>query len=170
MQSKGAIKFVAIILLLASIWQLSFTFVSNKQVENAEKYAEQAVAAAVKADSTLSAEEQEALRSEANRFYLDSISSQKIYFGYTFKEVQEKSINLGLDLKGGMNVMLQVQMQDLVRALAVNPCDEFEAALSQATARTARKTLLTSSQKLGKAQTAARDSHLYSRSKETTML
>ena len=135
MQSKGAIKFVAIILLLASIWQLSFTFVSNKQVKNAEKYAEQAVAAAVKADSTLSAEEQEALRSEANRFYLDSISSQKIYFGYTFKEVQEKSINLGLDLKGGMNVMLQVQMQDLIRALAVNPCAEFDAALSQATAK-----------------------------------
>ena len=132
MQSKGAIKFVAILLLFASLWQLSFTLVNNRQVKNAEKYAEQAVAAAVKADSTMSAEEQDALRSEFNRFYLDSISSQKIYFGYTFKQVQEKSINLGLDLKGGMNVMLQVQMEDLVKALAVNPCDEFNAALSQA--------------------------------------
>ena len=60
MQSKGAIKFVAILLLFASLWQLSFTVVSNKQVKNAEKYAEQAVAAA-KAGSDfelLSAEEQ----------------------------------------------------------------------------------------------------------------
>ena len=138
MQSKGAIKFVAILLLFASLWQLSFTVVSNKQVKNAEKYAEQAVAAA-KAGSDfelLSAEEQteilDSIRNKANRFYLDSISSEKIYFGYTFKEVQEKSINLGLDLKGGMNVMLQVQMEDIVRALAVNPCDEFNTALAQA--------------------------------------
>ena len=133
MQSKGAIKFVAIILLFASLWQLSFTVVNNRQVENAEKYAEQAVATAVLADSTLSADAQDMLRSEANMFYLDSIASQKVYFGYTFKEVQEKSINLGLDLKGGMNVMLQVQMGDLVKALAVNPCEEFEAAIAAAT-------------------------------------
>ncbi len=138
MQSKGAIKFVAILLLIASLWQLSFTVVSNKQVENAEAYAEQAVAA-TKADSAflaLPVEEQnivlESARSKANRFYLDSISSEKVYFGYTFREVQEKAINLGLDLKGGMNVMLQVQMVDIVRALAVNPCDEFNAALAQA--------------------------------------
>ena len=130
MQSKGAIKFVAILLLFASLWQLSFTVVNNRQVKNAEKYAEQAVAAAVLADSSLSAEAQDVLRNEANMFYLDSIASQKVYFGYTFKEVQEKSINLGLDLKGGMNVMLQVQMGDLVKALAVNPCEEFDAAIA----------------------------------------
>jgi hypothetical protein len=52
MQSKGAIKFVAILLLFASLWQLSLTVVNNRQVENAEKYAEQAVAAAVLADSS----------------------------------------------------------------------------------------------------------------------
>ena len=138
MQSKGAIKFVAIILLFASLWQLSFTVLSNRQVSKAEKYAEQAVATA-KADSafnTLNAEVQTAIldsiRTKANRFYLDSISSEKVVLGYTFKEVQEKSINLGLDLKGGMNVMLQVQMEDVVRALAVNPCDEFNSALAQA--------------------------------------
>ena len=138
MQSKGAIKFVAILLLIASLWQLSFTVVSNKQVENAEAYAEQATVA-TKADSAfmaMSAEEQnfvlESIKNKANRFYLDSISSEKIYFGYTFREVQEKAINLGLDLKGGMNVMLQVQMEDVVRALAVNPCEEFNTALAQA--------------------------------------
>jgi SecD/SecF fusion protein len=139
MQSKGAIKFVAVLLLLASLWQLSFTLVSNKQVKIAEEYAIEHAEAAIAADEAykdLSAEEQafvfDSYKSKANRYYLDSISSEKIYFGYTFREVQEKAINLGLDLKGGMNVMLQVQMEDVVRALAVKPCDEFNTALAQA--------------------------------------
>ena len=139
MQSKGAIKFVAVLLILASFWQLSFTLVADKQLENAEEYAIEQAEAATMADAayeTLSAEEQavifDSYKSTANRYYLDSISSEKVYFGYTFREVQEKAINLGLDLKGGMNVMLQVQMEDVVRALAVNPCDEFNTALAQA--------------------------------------
>ena len=140
MQSKGAIKFVAVLLILASFWQLSFTLVADKQLKNAEEYAVEQAEAATMADAayeTLSAEEQavifDSYKSTANRYYLDSISSEKVYFGYTFREVQEKAINLGLDLKGGMNVMLQVQMEDVVRALAVNPCDEFNTALAQAT-------------------------------------
>ena len=139
MQSKGAIKFVAVLLLIASLWQLSFTVVSNKQVKIAEEYAVEHAEAATMADeayAALSAEEQaivfDSYMSKANRYYLDSISSEKIYFGYTFREVQEKAINLGLDLKGGMNVMLQVQMEDVVRALATKPCEEFETALAQA--------------------------------------
>ena len=139
MQSKGAIKFVAVLLLIASLWQLSFTVVSNKQVKLAEEYAIEHAEAATMADeayAALSAEEQaivfDSYMSKANRYYLDSISSEKIYFGYTFREVQEKAINLGLDLKGGMNVMLQVQMEDVVRALATKPCEEFETALAQA--------------------------------------
>ena len=139
MQSKGAIKFVAVLLLIASLWQLSFTVVSNKQVKIAEEYAVEHAEAAIMADeayAALSAEEQaivfDSYMSKANRYYLDSISSEKIYFGYTFREVQEKAINLGLDLKGGMNVMLQVQMEDVVRALATKPCEEFETALAQA--------------------------------------
>ena len=139
MQSKGAIKFVAVLLLIASLWQLSFTLVSNKQVKIAEEYAIEHADAAIMADAayeTLSAEEQafvyDSYKSKANRYYLDSISSEKIYCGYTFRQVQEKAINLGLDLKGGMNVMLQVQMEDVVRALAEKPCDEFNTALAQA--------------------------------------
>ena len=139
MQSKGAIKFVAVLLLIASLWQLSFTVVSNRQMKIAEEYAVENAEAATMADeayAALSAEEQaivfDSYKSKANRYYLDSISSEKIYFGYTFREVQEKSINLGLDLKGGMNVMLQVQMEDVVRALATKPCEEFETALAQA--------------------------------------
>ena len=62
----------------------------------------------------------DSVKKVASRMYIDSISSEKIYLGYTYKEVQAKSINLGLDLKGGMNVMLQVQLEDLVRALSKN--------------------------------------------------
>ncbi len=141
MQSKGAIRFVAILLLFASLWQLSFTVISNKQVENAGKYAANAVEEfTAKVDSSvfynLSEDRQAAvldsIRNKANRFYLDSISSEKVYFGYTLREVQEKAINLGLDLKGGMNVMLQVQMSDVVAGMAVNPCEELYTAIELA--------------------------------------
>ena len=65
----------------------------------------------------------DSIKKDQNRWYLDSISSQKVYFGYTFDDVREKEINLGLDLKGGMNVMLQVQLEDVVQALAENNTD-----------------------------------------------
>ena len=142
MQSKGAIRFVAILLLLASLWQLSFTLVANRQEKNAEKYAEAKAQAAM--NSTAFGKVAEAdkafyldsIRKDENRRYIDSISSEKIYLGYTFKEVQAKAINLGLDLKGGMNVMLQVQLEDLVKALAGdNNAPEFTNALALAKER-----------------------------------
>ena len=126
MQSKGAIRLVAILLMLASIWQLSFTLVNSVQENKAEKYAEaKAVAAENSAAFSKVADVDKAfyidsVKKVANRMYIDSSSSEKIYFGYTYKDVQAKSINLGLDLKGGMNVMLQVQLEDLVRALSKN--------------------------------------------------
>ena len=144
MQSKGAIKLVAILLLLASLWQLSFTVVSNRYEKKAEKYAEEAVAKKL-ADSAFVnsmspdslASELDTIRMQANKHYLDSIASMEVYLGYTFKQVQSKAINLGLDLKGGMSVTLQVQMQDLVKNLATNPTPEFEKALAAATKRSA---------------------------------
>ena len=126
MQSKGAIRFVAILLALASLWQLSFTLVNSIQENKAEKYAEAKViatensAAFSKVADVDKAFYLDSIRKVANRMYIDSISSKKVYFGYTYKDVQAKSINLGLDLKGGMNVMLQVQLEDLVRALSKN--------------------------------------------------
>ena len=142
MQSKGAIRFVAILLLLASLWQLSFTLVTKLQENKAEKYAE-AKAEAAKNSAAFGkiAEADKAfyldsIKKVENRRYIDSISSEKIYLGYTFKNVQAKSINLGLDLKGGMNVMLQVQLEDLVRALASgNTTPEFTNALALAKER-----------------------------------
>ena len=142
MQSKGAIKFVAILLLLASLWQLSFTLVANRQENKAEKYAEAKAEAAMTAAAFGKIAEADkafyldSIRKVENRRYIDSISSEKIYLGYTFKDVQAKAINLGLDLKGGMNVMLQVQLEDLVKALAGgSTAPEFTNALALAKER-----------------------------------
>ena len=139
MQSKGAIRFVAILLALASIWQLSFTLVNSIQENKAEKYAEAKVIAAEQSAAFSKVADVDkafyldSIRKVANRMYIDSISSKNIYLGYTFKDVQAKSINLGLDLKGGMNVMLQVQLEDLVRALSKNnQTKEFNDAIALA--------------------------------------
>ncbi len=142
MQSKGAIRFVAILLLLASLWQLSFTLVSTRQEKKAEKYAQAKADAAMNTAAFGKVAEADrafyldSIMKVENRRYIDSISSEKIYLGYTYKEVQAKSINLGLDLKGGMNVMLQVQLEDLVKALAGgNTAPEFTNALALAKER-----------------------------------
>ena len=142
MQSKGAIRFVAIILALVCLWQLSFTLVTRIQDIRAEKYAEKAVQAVEKstAFSKVADEDKafylDSIRKEQNRRYIDSVSTEKVYFGYTYKDVKEKEINLGLDLKGGMNVMLQVQLEDLVKALSGNnQSPEFAQALALASER-----------------------------------
>lgn len=102
MQNKGALKFLAIALAIACCVQLSFTFVT-RHVE--KKAAEYAAGDAVK---------------EQN--YLDSIKSQTVYnlgfVKFNYKECKEKEINLGLDLRGGMNVMLEISVEDVVRALS----------------------------------------------------
>lgn len=147
MQSKGAIRFVAILLALACIWQLSFTVVSGILDKKADKYAEKAVEAF---DLSKVAQEDQAyvldsVRKHQSRWYTDSISSRKVYFGYTYKQVKEREISLGLDLKGGMNVMLQVQLQDLVDALAGEKTPEYEAAsaLAKERAKTSHEDYIT---------------------------
>ena len=140
MQSKGAIRLVAILLALACLWQLSFTLMTSINEGKAEKYAEKAVIAAEQTAAFSKAADKEAfrdsIRKEQTRWYTDSISAEKVYFGYTFKDVKAKEINLGLDLKGGMNVMLQVQLEDLVKALANdNPGAEFYNAIDLAKQR-----------------------------------
>ena len=142
MQSKGWIRLVAMLLAIASIWQLSFTAVTTIQEKKAEKFAEKAaVAAQNSADFAKVAIEDQAyyldsIRKDCNRVYIDSISNRKVFLWNTYKECKTKEINLGLDLKGGMNVMLQVQLQDLVKALAGNNADPaFLKALSLAKER-----------------------------------
>ena len=142
MQSKNAIRFVAILLAIACLWQLSFTAVTMRQEKKAEKFAAAAVEAAqnsaafAKVSDADKAFYLDSIRKDENRHYLDSISSEKVYFGYTYKDVKSKEINLGLDLKGGMNVMLQVQLKDLVKALAGGSnAPEFNNALALAQER-----------------------------------
>jgi len=138
MQSKGWIRLVAILLAIASVWQLSFTAVTRIQENKAAKYAEEQALQFVESNN-VAAEVREYVQDSVanirNRAYIDSISTEKVFFGYTYKSVKEKEINLGLDLKGGMNVMLQVQLEDLVKALSGNSTDpDFVAAMAQAKA------------------------------------
>ena len=142
MQSKGAISLLAVLIALACLYQLSFTAVSVIQQNKADKFAEAAVMAEQQKPSFAEVSELDkayyldSIRKERNRYYIDSVSAEKIYLGHTYKEVQEKEINLGLDLKGGMNVMLEVQLSDLVRALSnYNTSPEFEQALALAKER-----------------------------------
>ncbi len=107
MQSKGAIKLLAVLLALASIYQLSFTFKARSVEKQAAEYA-----------AGFSPEE----AASRELYYLDSIQNHTVYnlgfAEFTYKQVKEKELNLGLDLKGGMNVMLEVQVADVVKALA----------------------------------------------------
>ena len=142
MQSKGAIRFVAILLVLACLWQLSFTLVTSIFGNKAKKAAEKEVVAAQQSAAFANIPEVDrafyldSIRKVAERSYTDSITTEKVYFGYTYKDVRAKELNLGLDLKGGMNVMLQVQLQDLVRALSGNNVSpEFNQAVELAKQR-----------------------------------
>ena len=142
MQSKGAIRLVAILIALACAFQLSFTLVTALQERKAAAYAQKAVEAeqlkpAFNAVSELDrAFYLDSVSNAANNKYLDSIATEKVYLGYTYKDVKEKEINLGLDLKGGMNVMLQLDLADLVRNCArEKTTEEFNKALQLARER-----------------------------------
>ncbi len=107
MQSKGFIKLIAVLLALACVYQLSFTFKTRSVEKKAAAYAAQ-----------FPVEQQ----SEEEQHYLDSVQNLTVYnlgfTKFTYKVCKEKELNLGLDLKGGMNVMLEVQVEDVVKALA----------------------------------------------------
>ena len=100
MQNKGLVKFIAIIFALVSIYQLSFTFVTDHYEKKAKEFA--------KGDLTKEAR------------YLDSIANEKVYLGQTFAEVRSKEVQKGLDLEGGINVMLQISVKDILKGLANN--------------------------------------------------
>ena len=144
MQSKGAIRLVAILIALACLFQLSFTLVTALQEKKAAKYAETVVETVQQEPSFRAVSELDkafyldSVRTAANNSYLDSISTEKVYFGYTYKNVKEKEINLGLDLKGGMNVMLQLDLAELIRNCArEKTTDQFKQALALASERAA---------------------------------
>ncbi|QKG79135.1 protein translocase subunit SecDF [Tenuifilum thalassicum] len=108
MQNKGAIRFIAIALALVSLYQLSFTYVTRRVEKQAREYATDSV-----------------FHSKKYEHYLDSMSQEKVYplFGFNYKYCKEREINLGLDLKGGMFVKLEVSVADLIRVLSNNSQD-----------------------------------------------
>ncbi|MBP6624122.1 MAG: protein translocase subunit SecDF [Chitinophagaceae bacterium] len=124
MQLKGLIKLFTIALILISLFQLSFTFVVN----NFEKKQASKVTQLVNAENPgINDATKKMLVSDKLRFRLDSLSNNKVYnlgfTSYTYQEAKEQELNLGLDLQGGMNVVLEVSLDDLVRNLSNNGSD-----------------------------------------------
>lgn len=118
MQNKGAITLLAIALALVSLYQLSFTWKTSRVEKAAREYAEG--------------------NADKEKAYLDSIANQEVYnflgiAKYTYKECKELELNLGLDLRGGMNVTMEVDVADVVRSLAnYTPDPAFNQAIQEA--------------------------------------
>lgn len=114
MQNKGLVKLFALMFGLVSIYQLSFTFKNNQILDDAQQYAIAKVAE--------TEPEYDAKRSIEQSQYLDSLSNQDVFdigiASFNFSEVKEKTMNLGLDLKGGINVILQISVKDILVGLA----------------------------------------------------
>ena len=118
MQNKGFVKVFAVLLTLVCLFYLSFSFVTRYYNNKAAEYAG--------GDPS------------KESLYLDSLSTQKVWLGYTLKQCREMEISLGLDLKGGMNVVLELNVADVIRSLSNNNQDEnFNKALDLAYARQA---------------------------------
>jgi SecD/SecF fusion protein len=115
MQGKGVIKFFAVLLALVCLYQLSFTWVARSVESDARNYAKG--------------------NSEKEKTYLDSISSKPVYpvFQHSYQYCKDRELALGLDLKGGMNVTMQISLSELIRSLANdNPDVTFNQALHNA--------------------------------------
>lgn len=129
MQGKGLIKFLVIAVSIACLYSLSFTFVTRKVEKDAEKYANGDMA--------------------KEKAFLDSVAGEVVYnlgfAKYTYREAKANELALGLDLKGGMNVTMEISLEELVRNLANNPKDEkFNTALANALkdSKTSQKTFV----------------------------
>ena len=114
MQNKGFVRVFAILLTLVCVFYLSFSFVTRHYTNKAKEFAKGDV--------------------KVEQDYLDSLANEKVYFGnWTLKQCREMEISLGLDLKGGMNVILEVSVPDVIKVLADNKPDEaFNQALATA--------------------------------------
>lgn len=111
MRNKGAIWTLAIALAVVCIYQLTFTWKAVSVRNDAREYAIDAATGEVDAKS--------------EQYYLDSVSTEKIYFFnmFTYRDCLERELNFGLDLKGGMNVILEISVTDVIRNLSINPAD-----------------------------------------------
>jgi SecD/SecF fusion protein len=125
MQNKGLIKLFAVLFALVSIYQLSFTFIASNVETEAEAFAESEIPESV--------ENFTQKRNNAAEQYLDSIGNESIFAGISYNTAKGKELNKGLDLKGGINVILQISVEDLLKGLANNSKDPaFNQALADA--------------------------------------
>lgn len=145
MQNKGAIKIFAILLGLACIFYLSFTWVTTGVESDAKEYAENIVNSArtqaaakdyAKGNPTKERSYLDAMKEDLSDRYLDSMQKQTVYdiliAEYTYEECKKNAINLGLDLRGGMNVTLEVSVMDIIKNLSNNSADvAFNTALAE---------------------------------------
>ena len=116
MQNKGFVTFITASLALICAFYLSFSFITNHYDSRAEKMGD-----------------------AAGKAYLDSMANEKVFLGYTLKEARRQQIGLGLDLKGGMNVILKLNAGDLVKNLANNSEDpNFKKAIDAASKSTSQ--------------------------------
>ena len=123
MRNKGAIITVSVLLTVICLYYLSFTFVSRRVESKADDYAEAKFEA-----MKLEVDEYEKIHivDSLSKRYLDSMQNQVVYTlfkKYTYMECKEREMNLGLDLKGGMNITLEISAQDVILALSNNPSD-----------------------------------------------
>ncbi|MBQ2907332.1 MAG: protein translocase subunit SecDF [Bacteroidales bacterium] len=130
MQNKGVIKLLAVVLAVFSLYQLSFSYVTRRVEKKAAEYATSTEA--VKMAEVLAKGDQNAydylldsIQGARETYYLDSMSTVKVYpvFGQTYRQAKEMEINLGLDLKGGMNVMMEVSVPDIINVLSGHSTD-----------------------------------------------
>jgi SecD/SecF fusion protein len=153
MQNKGAIRLFAILLALACAYYLMFTWVAYEIQEDAETYAQSYVSntEVIKSSKKGSANTSEqttyldSVRTARTNFYFDSIKNKPVYdifiTEYTYDDVKKRQLNLGLDLKGGMNVTLEVSVADIIRSLSNNSNDPtFTQAISKTIERQKKDT------------------------------
>ncbi|NLY24781.1 MAG: protein translocase subunit SecDF [Bacteroidales bacterium] len=120
MQNKGFIKVFSIILTAICLFYLSFTVVGRQYNKKADQYANGDLA--------------------MKNHYLDSLSTEKVYLNYTLKQIREKEIGLGLDLKGGMNVVLEIDAAQVLGSLANTDDPQFNQALRETVIQNRRGT------------------------------
>jgi len=119
MQNKGLIRVFAIIFGLVCVYQLSYTYFSNKTESQAKQYA------------ISQAGDDADLRDVVERTYIDSIGDKAIFAGITYDDAKKQELKKGLDLKGGINVILQVSIRDILGGLSNESNDPaFIAALN----------------------------------------
>ena len=138
MQNKGVIKLLALLLALFTVYQLSFTFVTRHVESKAKAYAESPKTVAL-AEEMANGDQNaleyylDSIKTAKETYYLDSVGTITVYMWQDYRKCKEQELNLGLDLKGGMNVMMEVSVPDIIYALAGNSNDEtFREAMRQA--------------------------------------